>query len=46
MLEDFVVIRSDEPDGSPARRRYDWFGTSQCDDILKIYRLTLVHPQP
>ena len=45
-LQDCVVIRSDEPDGSPARRLYDWFGTPQCDDILKLYGLTPVHPRP
>lgn len=45
-LQDCVVIRSDEPDGSPARRLHDWFGTPQCDDILKLYGLTPVHPEP
>ncbi|MBQ6249390.1 MAG: substrate-binding domain-containing protein [Oscillospiraceae bacterium] len=30
----YVVIRSDEPAGSPARRLYDWFGCPTCDDIL------------
>lgn len=30
----FVVIRSDEPVDSPARRLYDWFGSSVCDEML------------
>ena len=44
-LQDCVVIRSDEPADSPARRLYDWFGTQQCDDLLRRYGLTPVHPQ-
>ena len=44
-LQDCVVIRSDEAEDSPARRLYDWFGTPQCDDILRRYGLTPVHPQ-
>ena len=44
-LQDCIVIRSDESEGSPARRLYDWFGTPQCDDVLRHYGLTPVHPQ-
>lgn len=44
-LQDCIVIRSDESEGSPARRLYDWFGTPQCDDVLRNYGLTPVHPQ-
>ena len=42
-LRDFVVIRSDEPEGSPARRLYDWFGSPQCDDLLLQNDLTPIH---
>jgi len=45
-LQDCVVIRSDEPEDSPARRLYDWFGTPQSDDVLRLYGLTPVHSQP
>lgn len=30
----YVVIRADEPEDSPARRLYDWFGSPLCDYIL------------
>lgn len=30
----YVVIRADEPQDSPARRLYDWFGSPLCDYIL------------
>ncbi len=30
----YVVIRSDEPEGSPARRLFDWFGSPLSDVIL------------
>ncbi len=30
----YVVIRADEPAGSPARRLYDWFGSPMSDQIL------------
>ena len=30
----YVVIRSDEPEGSPARRLFDWFGSPLSDALL------------
>ncbi|MBQ3724473.1 MAG: substrate-binding domain-containing protein [Oscillospiraceae bacterium] len=39
----YVVIRSDEPAGSPARRLYDWFGCPTCDDILIQSGVTPLH---
>ncbi len=30
----YVVIRSDEPEDSPARRLYNWFGSAVCNDLL------------
>ena len=30
----YVVIRSDEPKDSPARRLYNWFGSSVCNEML------------
>lgn len=30
----YLVIRKDEPQGSPARRLYDWFGCPISDDLL------------
>lgn len=30
----YLVIRSDEPEGSPARRLFDWFGCPLSDDLL------------
>ena len=39
----YVVIRSDEPEGSPARRLYDWFGSSVCDEILIANGITPLH---
>ncbi len=32
----YLVIRKDEPEGSPARRLFDWFGCPVSDDLLKI----------
>ena len=43
-LHDYVAIRADEPEGSPARRLYDWFGSPQCDDLLLSNGLTPIHP--
>ena len=31
----YVVIRGDEPEGSPARRLFDWFGSPLSDVILR-----------
>lgn len=39
----YVVIRADEPEGSPARRLYDWFGCPTCDDILTQCGVTPLH---
>lgn len=39
----YVVIRSDEPADSPARRLYNWFGTPTCDDILTAAGVTPLH---
>ena len=39
----YVVIRSDEPADSPARRLYDWFGSSVCDEILIANGITPLH---
>lgn len=39
----YVVIRSDEPAGSPARRLYDWFGTPVSDEILIANGITPLH---
>ena len=39
----YVVIRSDEPVGSPARRLYDWFGTKVCDEMLVACGITPLH---
>jgi len=36
----YVVIRSDEPAGSPARRLYDWFGSAVCDEMLVACGIT------
>ena len=44
-LQDWVVIRADEEENSPARRLYDWFGSPQCDDILRQVGLTPIHPR-
>jgi len=39
----FVVIRSDEPEGSPARRLFDWFGCPISDEILIANGITPLH---
>ena len=39
----YVVIRSDEPADSPARRLYDWFGSAVCDEILIGNGITPLH---
>ncbi len=39
----YVVIRSDEPEGSPARRLYDWFGCPISDEILIANGITPLH---
>lgn len=36
----YIVIRSDEPADSPARRLYDWFGCPVSDDLLKLNSVT------
>ena len=36
----YVVIRADEPERSPARRLYDFFGTPLCDYLLTINGIT------
>lgn len=39
----YVVIRADEPEGSPARRLYDWFGSPLSDYILTMNGVTPLH---
>ena len=39
----FVVIRSDEPENSPARRLFDWFGSPLSDLILTRNGVTPLH---
>ena len=39
----YVVIRSDEPEGSPARRLFDWFGSPLSDIILTHNSVTPLH---
>ena len=39
----YVVIRSDEPEGSPARRLFDWFGSPLSDVILSRNGVTPLH---
>ena len=41
----FVVIRSDEPADSPARRLYNWFGTPISDEILIANGITPLHAE-
>lgn len=36
----YVVIRSDEPEGSPARRLYNWFGSPLSDTFLTSCGIT------
>ena len=39
----YVVIRADEPEDSPARRLYDWFGSAVSDDLLRRCGVTPLH---
>ena len=39
----YVVIRADEAKNSPARRLYDWFGSTICDEILNNNGVTPLH---
>ena len=39
----YVVIRSDEPETSPARRLFDWFGSPLSDVILTRNGVTPLH---
>ncbi len=39
----YAVIRSDEPEGSPARRLFDWFGSPLSDVILTRNGVTPLH---
>ena len=39
----YVVIRSDEPKDSPARRLFDWFGSPLSDYILNSNGVTPLH---
>ena len=39
----YAVIRSDEPENSPARRLFDFFGTPLCDVILANNGVTPLH---
>lgn len=39
----YVVIRADEAKDSPARRLYDWFGSTMCDEILNNNGVTPLH---
>ncbi len=39
----YVVIRSDEPEGSGARILYDWFGSKMSDEILTYNGITPLH---
>ena len=39
----YVVIRSDEAENSPARRLYDWFGSSCADALLWRNSVTPLH---
>lgn len=39
----FVVIRSDEPESSPARRLFNWFGSPVSDEILIANGITPLH---
>ena len=41
----YVVIRSDEPENSPARRLYDFFGSPLSDLILTRNGITPLHEQ-
>lgn len=39
----YLVIRTDEPENSPARRLYDWFGCPVSDELLRICGVTPLH---
>lgn len=39
----YVVIRSDEPADSPARRLFNWFGCPASDDLLSWNSVTPLH---
>jgi len=39
----YVVIRADEAKDSPARRLFDWIGSSVCDQILTWNSITPLH---
>ena len=39
----YAVIRADEPEDSPARRLYNWFGSPLSDYILTINGITPLH---
>jgi len=42
----YLVIRADEPENSPARRLYDWFGCPVSDELLRQCGVTpLYEPQ-
>ena len=41
----YVVIRSTEPEGSPARRLFDWFGSPLSDVILTRNGVTPLHEE-
>ncbi len=41
----YVVIRSDEPADSPARRLFDWFGSPLSDVILNHNSVTPLHDE-
>lgn len=39
----YLVIRSDEPENSPARRLFDWFGCPISDDLLTDCSVSPLH---
>ena len=39
----YVVIRADEAKDSPARRLYNWFGSTICDELLNNNGVTPIH---
>ena len=39
----YVVIRADEAADSPARRLYNWFGSTICDELLQNNGVTPLH---
>lgn len=39
----YVVIRADEAADSPARRLYNWFGSTICDELLRSNGVTPLH---